>query len=107
MSLDIRFRSGGLLMAAALLSTCLCAQQHSPSAHDLASHVDHHYNQLHSLKAGFAETYQGLGIKRTETGTLLLVKPGRMKWDYSSPSGKVFVLDGKFAWFYTQGDRQV
>jgi outer membrane lipoprotein carrier protein len=107
MSLYSPFRSGCLLMAAALISICLCAQQSTLTAHDLASRVDHHYNQLHSLKAGFAETYEGLGIKRTETGTLLLVKPGRMKWDYSSPSGKLFILDGKFAWFYTQGDRQV
>jgi outer membrane lipoprotein carrier protein len=107
MSLYPRSRRGGLLMAAALLSSCVYAQQRPPTAHDVASRVDRHYNQLHSLKAGFAETYEGLGIKRTESGTLFLIKPGRMKWDYSSPSGKLFVLDGKFAWFYTQGDRQV
>lgn len=107
MSMDPRSRRGGLLLAAAVLSTCLYAQQRLPTAHELASRVNRHYNRLHSLKAGFAETYEGLGIKRTESGTLLLVKPGRMKWDYSSPSGKLFVLDGKFAWFYTKGDRQV
>jgi outer membrane lipoprotein carrier protein len=48
-----------------------------------------------------------MGIHRTESGTLLLAKPGRMRWDYSSPQGKIFLLDGKFAWFYTQGDAQV
>ena len=48
-----------------------------------------------------------MGIQRTESGTLLLVKPGRMKWQYSSPPGKLFLLDGKFAWFYTRGDPQV
>jgi outer membrane lipoprotein carrier protein len=100
------FGRGGLLVAA-LLCTCLHAQQHSPTATEVASRVDHHYNQLHSLKAGFAETYEGMGIKRTESGTLLLVKPGRMKWDYSSPPGKLFLLDGKYAWFYTRGDAQV
>jgi outer membrane lipoprotein carrier protein len=30
-----------------------------------------------------------------------------MKWDYSSPAGKLFLLDGKFAWFYARGDSQV
>jgi outer membrane lipoprotein carrier protein len=30
-----------------------------------------------------------------------------MKWDYSSPAGKLFLLDGKYAWFYTRGDPQV
>ena len=74
---------------------------------ELAQRVDHHYNTLQSLKADFEESYQGLGIKRTETGTMYLAKPGRMKWDYTSPAGKVFVLDGKFAWFFSPGDAQV
>jgi outer membrane lipoprotein carrier protein len=96
-----------LLVAAALISTCLLSQQRSLSAKELAARVDHHYNQLHSLQAGFTENYEGMGIKRTESGTLLLLKPGRMKWDYSSPPGKLFLLDGKYAWFYTRGDPQV
>lgn len=96
-----------------LAAVTLCgAQERSqskkdPSAHDLAQRVDRHYNQMHSLKAGFTETYEGLGVRRTESGTLLLLKPGRMKWEYSSPAGKLFLLDGKFAWFYARGDSQV
>ncbi len=43
----------------------------------------------------------------TESGTLLLLKPGRMRWDYTSPAGKLFLLDGKYAWFYAKGDPQV
>ncbi|MFY9854581.1 MAG: outer membrane lipoprotein carrier protein LolA, partial [Terracidiphilus sp.] len=98
---------GGLIVVVTLITTMLCAQQRPPSAHDLAQKVDSHYNQLHSLKAGFTETYEGMGIRRTESGTLLLLKPGRMKWEYSSPAGKLFLLDGKFAWFYSRGDSQV
>ena len=48
-----------------------------------------------------------MGLDRTETGTLTLKKPGLMRWAYDKPTGKVFVLDGKFAWFYTPGDAQV
>jgi outer membrane lipoprotein carrier protein len=107
MSLRLYARRGGLLLAAALLSIPLCAQKPSPSAKEFAARVDRHYNQLLSLKAGFSETYQGMGVKRTESGTLLLLKPGRMRWDYSSPPGKLFLLDGKYAWFYSRGDAQV
>ncbi|MGP8174178.1 MAG: LolA family protein [Terracidiphilus sp.] len=107
MNLGKRLPRAGPLLAAALLSTCLCAQQRSPSAKDLAQRVDRHYNQLHSLKASFAESYEGLGIQRTESGTLLLLKPGRMRWEYSAPAGKLFLLDGKYAWFYSRGDSQV
>jgi len=84
----------------------ICNAQ-SPTAHELAQRVDRHYNQLHSLKAGFTESYEGLGMRRTESGTLLLLKPGRMRWDYSSPAGKFFLIDGKYAWFYSHGDPQV
>jgi outer membrane lipoprotein carrier protein len=102
-----RLHGAAALLVVALLSTCLFAQQPSPSAHELAQRVDRRYNQLRSLKAGFSESYEGLGIRRTESGTLLLLKPGRMKWDYSSPAGKLFLLDGRFAWFYSRGDSQV
>ena len=94
-----------LLCAAA---NCGFAQaRRAPTAHELAQRVDHHYDQLHSLKAGFSENYAGLGMQRTESGTLFLRKPGRMLWQYSSPPGKIFLLDGKYAWFYTKGDAQV
>ena len=81
--------------------------QQPPTAHELAQRVDRHYNQLHSLKAQFTETYEGLGRVRSESGTLSLLKPGRMRWDYSNPAGKLFLLDGKYAWFYSKGDQQV
>jgi outer membrane lipoprotein carrier protein len=100
-------RGGPLALAALFVCAPGFSQQPLPPAHDLAQRVDRHYNQLHSLKAGFSESYSGLGVQRSESGTLLLQKPGYMRWDYASPAGKVFLLDGKFAWFYTQGDPHV
>ncbi|MGD0736445.1 MAG: outer membrane lipoprotein carrier protein LolA [Terracidiphilus sp.] len=93
-------------LALGALSIC-GAQAQTPTAHEMAGRVDRHYNQLHSLRAGFTEHYTGLGLDRTESGTLLLLKPERMRWDYSSPAGKLFLLDGKYAWFYSKGDPQV
>jgi outer membrane lipoprotein carrier protein len=45
-------------------------------------------------------------MDRSETGTLTLQKPGRMRWAYDSPAGKLFLLDGKDAISYTPGDAQ-
>ncbi len=45
-------------------------------------------------------------MDRTETGTLTLRKPGRMRWAYDTPAGKLFLLDGKVAISYTPGDAQ-
>jgi outer membrane lipoprotein carrier protein len=117
MSPAANLRRGALLLMAALLPVFLFAQHDAPlgqvpstkvpSALELAQRVDHHYDSLHALRAKFSENYTGLGMNRTESGTLLLEKPGRMRWDYDSPPGKVFLLDGKFGWFYTPGAPQV
>ncbi len=71
-----------------------------------AAAVDAHYNRLHSLQAEFTEIYRGSGMERTETGTLWLKKPGKMRWEYRSPREKLFVSDGRDAWFFVPGDRQ-
>lgn len=46
-------------------------------------------------------------IRRTESGTLLLRKPGRMRWEYSEPAGKLFLSDGKDLYLYTPDTNQV
>ncbi|MBZ5504413.1 MAG: outer membrane lipoprotein carrier protein LolA [Acidobacteriia bacterium] len=71
-----------------------------------ASAVDEHYNHLKTFKAEFTEIYQGDGISRTESGTLWLKKPGRMRWEYRVPREKLFLIDSQNAYFYVTGDRQ-
>lgn len=97
----------GLLFATVLGCACIRAQDRPLTLHEVAQRVDRHYDSLHSLNANFTERYSGLGIERTESGTLLLSKPGRMRWDYNQPPGKIFLLDGKYAYSYRPGDRQV
>src|SRR5450755_644275 len=58
----------------------------------IAARVDHHYNSLHSLRVNFIQEYDGMGMHRRESGILLLSKPGRMRWTYAQPAGKLFVL---------------
>ena len=74
--------------------------------HALAGKVDQRYDHMHTLEAQFTETYKGAGMSRTESGTLLLKKPGRMRWDYDQPHPKLFLTDGSTAWFYVPGERQ-
>lgn len=89
-------------VAVSLMSTaCLAADVKT-----VAAAVDAHYNRLHSLQTEFTEVYRGSGMDRTETGTLWLKKPGKMRWEYRSPKDKLFVSNGKDAWFYVPTDRQ-
>lgn len=96
-----------MLARAVLLVSICCASPLLAQDNDtVVRKVDDHYNHLNSLRAHYTEHYSGMGMDRSEEGTLLLKKPGRMRWSYAEPVGKVFVLDGKFAWFYTPGDAQ-
>ncbi len=81
-------------------------QPASLTAGALAERIDRHYNSLHSLEVRFTQTYEGMGMNRKETGMLLLKKPGKMRWTYSQPAGKLFVLDGKYGYFYSPGDTE-
>ena len=96
----------GLAVSAVVSAQAPAARTEVLSAREMAAKVDAHYNHLHTLTTHFTERYRGMGIDRTETGTLTLSKPGRMRWAYDAPSGKIFVLDGKFAVSYTPGDSQ-
>ena len=78
-----------------------------PNVHEVAAAVDARYNHLHSLQAEFIETYQGAGIERSESGTLWLKKPGKMRWDYRSPEQKLFVSNGTDTWLYLPAEKQV
>ena len=91
-----------LLMS--LISTEGWAAQ--PDVKTIAANVDNHYNHLRSLEAQFTEVYRGSGMDRTETGTLWLKKPGKMRWEYRSPKEKLFVSNGIDAWFYVPDDKQ-
>jgi outer membrane lipoprotein carrier protein len=90
-----------------VLGLCLLPGYASaPDLHTVAAAVDEHYNHLRSLQAEFTETYKGAGMDRAESGTLWLKKPGKMRWEYRSPRDKLFLSDGKDAWFYVPGDKQ-
>jgi len=95
-----------------LVALALSAGAAAEDVHAIALAVDEHYNHLRSLQAEFTEAYRGSGMERTEAGTVWLAKgglkkPGKMRWEYRSPREKLFVSDGKDAWFYVPGDRQV
>ena len=43
----------------------------------------------------------------TEKGHLLIKKPGKMRWEYTSPEQKLFVSDGVKIYSYIPQDKQV
>jgi outer membrane lipoprotein carrier protein len=92
------------LLALLLIAVSSFAQT---DVHKIADRVDQHYNHIETLQVNFTETYRGAGVNRSENGTLFLKKPGKMRWDYRQPRPKLFLSDGKTAWFYVPGEQQV
>jgi outer membrane lipoprotein carrier protein len=95
-----------LALACGSLGETLWAQSHGLDARQAAAVIDARYNGMKSLRAEFTESYSGGGIRRVENGILWIKKPGKMRWEYTSPQKKTFVTDGSIAWFYVPGERQ-
>ncbi len=70
--------------------------------------IEQRYNGARSLEVSFNESYSVNGRQRpNESGRLTLRKPGRMRWDYRNPPGKLFLSDGKQVYLYTPQDARV
>ncbi|HUJ41110.1 MAG TPA: outer membrane lipoprotein chaperone LolA [Candidatus Acidoferrales bacterium] len=66
------------------------------------------YRGAESFRAVFLERRsEGRGSMQLESGTLYIHRPGWMRWEYESPERKLFLVDGKFAWFYVPADHTV
>ena len=69
---------------------------------NLLKGVEQRYNRAKTLQVQFNESYSVQGrARKSESGALTLRKPGRMRWDYTTPSGKLFLSDGKDVYLYT------
>ena len=66
-------------------------------------------NSVTGLVSGFTQTVEspGLPSPQVEQGTLYLLRPGRMRWEYSDPPGKLAITDGRRSYLYLPEERQV
>jgi outer membrane lipoprotein carrier protein len=70
--------------------------------------VEERYNSAHTLTVHFTEEYEaGKRVRQTEWGVLELRKPGKMRWDYALPAGKLFLSDGKRFYLYNPSTQRV
>jgi outer membrane lipoprotein carrier protein len=66
------------------------------------------YRDSPGITADFTQILESrtLGRPQQESGTLFLKPPGRMRWEYQTPRGKLAVTDGIHAYLYLPEDRQ-
>jgi outer membrane lipoprotein carrier protein len=96
-----------LLLASA--SGPLSVQERATTAEQAAAALQAKYDTVRDFSADFTHRYEGGVLRRTrvETGTLLVKKPGRMRWTYKTPEEKLFVSDGSRIYFYERESNQV
>jgi outer membrane lipoprotein carrier protein len=95
----------------ALIFIFLLSSVPQPAAEDsqiFVKKLEDAYRHARTLQAVFLQDYsEGGKTTRSEAGTAYFRRPGKMRWEYLSPEKNLFVVDGKFAWFYVPADRTV
>ncbi len=90
-----------------LVSLCLMGAAGVDTT-ELLKGVEARYNRAQTVQVLFEQTFTAQNRpQRTEAGELFLRKPGRMRWQYTSPKGKLFVSDGKEMYLYTPATNRV
>ena len=75
---------------------------------DIMDRVEETYLQT-GFSADFIQesTLKALGITDTASGTILVKRPGMMRWEYNQPEKQLIITDGDMLWIYRPEDKQV
>jgi outer membrane lipoprotein carrier protein len=101
------------LLPALLLAACVGgavgAAAQAPSAAEIASQVQQKYDSVRDFSADFTHEAESgvLRKKLVERGSVMVKKPGKMRWAYKAPEEKLFVSDGSRMYMHTPADNQV
>ena len=99
------------LAASAIFLAAFDFPAHAAASQDAAALVrkfERAYRSARTLQATFLERYLENGKEvRSEAGVAYFARPGKMRWEYESPEQNLFLIDGKWTWFYVPADHTV
>ena len=92
-----------------LMSAAIPHAQAKQPADVLARDLQARYQLVRDFSADFVQSYRGgvLKTKTTESGTVAVKKPGKMRWTYVKPERKELVSNGSQMFWYIPEDKQV
>jgi outer membrane lipoprotein carrier protein len=94
-------RRAPLLLAA----LALAAAAEPPAEEAALAAVQKRYDSVRDLRARFVQTSTNSGIQEVVKGTVLVQRPGRIRWSYDD--GRVIVLDREEIRIYSPEDKQL
>lgn len=107
-------RSGVIVFLALVWQVAWCAASAAAVPADLlpqevAKKIQATYAATKTLQAEFKQTTSSKmsGRERLGAGTMVLAKPGLMRWDYTEPAQQVFVCDGELISMYFAKEKQM
>lgn len=103
---NVFFKSSFILFLLVLVS--LPSPAEDEMVKKLVVGLETRYGNMKGLAADFTQVYQDRsGRKLQEQGTLMLRKPGKMRWEYRQPEEKLFIVNDKTVYFYVPAEKEV
>jgi outer membrane lipoprotein carrier protein len=96
-----------LALAAVLASGAVAIA--APTLDETVAALEQAQRRVTDLKAPFQQSAHNKTLNQTidARGTLYLKKPGRLRWEYQTPTPQEIVSDGTRLWIYTPELKQV
>lgn len=101
-----------LLMLAVIAASTVAVVARAAEPDTATTTLDKYFDGLQTLRAQFTQTVKDARGKSLDTtsGTLVVVRPGKFRWEVSPQSGsggQLLVADGKNVWFLDKDLEQV
>ena len=100
-------RAGSLIASVFFVSFIYSPVGAFDSATSVTRKLQKSYESIRSIEADFEQIYRSKRFEdRKSHGHVWMEKPGKMRWDYDEPKGKVMVSDGEKITLYDPEDNQ-
>ncbi|HEX7603736.1 MAG TPA: outer membrane lipoprotein carrier protein LolA, partial [Polyangiaceae bacterium] len=85
------------------------AQAAPPDAPTVVANVQAFYDKTSSFSSTFAQVYvvKAYNVTKTSAGSVVFLKPGKMDWTYTDPTGNRIVSDGSILRVYEAANKQM
>ncbi|HTO70939.1 MAG TPA: outer membrane lipoprotein carrier protein LolA [Myxococcota bacterium] len=106
-SSSARPRTSRFALSAALALAVLGAGADDPQK--TLDAVQKRYDAIQDIRADFEQTSfsAALGKETKSAGSVVVKRPGKMRWEYAKPDGRVIVLDGSTIRIWNPDEKQL
>ena len=98
-----------LLFLALIIVASSTLNSQSDELNAIVDKVQKKYESINDFHADFVQEAEVKALKKTQKafGEVWFKKPGKMRWNYYSPTKDTIVSNGTTLWYYSQQDNQV